>query len=204
MAPQPLKEEYLLTSSLEPTNEPYAISKIAGIKLCESYYRQYGDCFISAMPTNLYGPNDNYDLENSHVLPALIRKFHEAKINNSPTVEVWGTGSVFREFLHVDDLAEACVHLMKTYSENEIVNIGTGIDISINDLTKIISKVVGYDGEIIWNTSKPDGTLRKLLDVSRVNSLGWSYKIKLEDGIKSVYSEYSNQLNNTTFIPNIE
>jgi GDP-L-fucose synthase len=204
MAPQPLKEEYLLTSSLEPTNEPYAISKIAGIKLCESYYRQYGDCFISAMPTNLYGPNDNYDLENSHVLPALIRKFHEAKINNSPTVEVWGTGSVFREFLHVDDLAEACVHLMKTYSENEIVNIGTGIDISIKDLTMIISKVVGYDGEIIWNTSKPDGTLRKLLDVSRVNSLGWSYKIKLEDGIKSVYDEYSNRLSNTTFIPTIE
>jgi len=204
MAPQPLKEDYLLTSSLEPTNEPYAISKIAGIKLCESYYRQYGDCFISAMPTNLYGPNDNYDLENSHVLPALIRKFHEAKINNSPTVEVWGTGSVFREFLHVDDLAEACVHLMKTYSENEIVNIGTGIDISIKDLTVIISKVVGYDGEIVWNTSKPDGTLRKLLDVSRVNSLGWSYKIKLEDGIKSVYNEYSNQLNNTTSIPNIE
>ena len=204
MAPQPLKEEYLLSGSLEPTNEPYAISKIAGIKLCESYYRQYGDCFISAMPTNLYGPNDNYDLENSHVLPALIRKFHEAKINNSPTVEVWGTGSVFREFLHVDDLAEACVHLMKNYSENEIVNIGTGIDISIKDLTMIISKVVGYDGEIIWNTSKPDGTLRKLLDVSRVNSLGWSYKIKLEDGIKSVYSEYSNQLNNTTSIPNIE
>ena len=204
MAPQPLKEEYLLTSSLEPTNEPYAISKIAGLKLCESYYRQYGDCFISAMPTNLYGPNDNYDLENSHVLPALIRKFHEAKINNSPTVEVWGTGSVFREFLHVDDLAEACVHLMKTYSENEIVNIGTGIDISIKDLTKIISKVVGYDGEIIWNTSKPDGTLRKLLDVSRVNSLGWSYKIKLEDGIKSVYNEYSNRLSNTTFIPTIE
>ena len=204
MAPQPLKEEYLLSSSLEPTNEPYAISKIAGIKLCESYYRQYGDCFISAMPTNLYGPNDNYDLENSHVLPALIRKFHEAKINNSPTVEVWGTGSVFREFLHVDDLAEACVHLMKTYSENEIVNIGTGIDISIKDLTKIISRVIGYEGEIIWNTSKPDGTLRKLLDVSRVNSLGWSYKIKLEDGIKSVYSEYSNRLSNTTFIPTIE
>ena len=204
MAPQPLKEEYLLTSSLEPTNEPYAISKIAGIKLCESYYRQYGDCFISAMPTNLYGPNDNYDLENSHVLPALIRKFHEAKTNNSPTVEVWGTGSVFREFLHVDDLSEACVHLMKTYSKNEIVNIGTGIDISIKDLTVIISKVVGYDGEIIWNTSKPDGTLRKLLDVSRVNSLGWSYKIKLEDGIKSVYNEYSNRLSNTTFIPTIE
>jgi GDP-L-fucose synthase len=204
MAPQPLKEEYLLSGSLESTNEPYAISKIAGIKLCESYYRQYGDCFISAMPTNLYGSNDNYDLENSHVLPALIRKFHEAKINNSPTVEVWGTGSVFREFLHVDDLAEACVHLMKTYSENEIVNIGTGIDISIKYLTMIISNVVGYDGEIIWNTSKPDGTLRKLLDVSRVNSLGWSYKIKLEDGIKSVYNEYSNQLNNTTSIPNIE
>lgn len=204
MATQPLKEEYLLSSSLEPTNEPYAISKIAGIKLCESYYRQYGDCFISAMPTNLYGPNDNYDLENSHVLPALIRKFHEAKINNSPTVEVWGTGSVFREFLHVDDLSEACVHLMKTYSKNEIVNIGTGIDISIKDLTKIISKVVGYDGEIIWNTSKPDGTLRKLLDVSRINSLGWSYKIKLEDGIKSVYNEYSNRLSNTTFIPTIE
>ena len=204
MAPQPLKEEYLLTSSLEPTNEPYAISKIAGIKLCESYYRQYGDCFISAMPTNLYGPNDNYDLENSHVLPALIRKFHEAKTNNSPTVEVWGTGSVFREFLHVDDLSEACVHLMKTYSKNEIVNIGTGIDISIKDLTKIISRVVGYDGEIIWNTSKPDGTLRKLLDVSRINSLGWSYKIKLEDGIKSVYNEYSNRLSNTTFIPTIE
>lgn len=203
-APQPLKEEYLLSGSLESTNEPYAISKIAGIKMCESYYRQYGDCFISAMPTNLYGPNDNYDLENSHVLPALIRKFHEAKINNSLTVEVWGTGSVFREFLHVDDLAEACVHLMKFYSKNEIVNIGTGSDISIKDLTKIISRVVGYEGEICWNTSKPDGTLRKLLDVSRVNSLGWSYKIKLEDGIKSVYDEYSNRLSNTTFIPTIK
>jgi GDP-L-fucose synthase len=190
MAPQPLKEEYLLTSPLEPTNEPYSISKIAGIKMCESYYRQYGDCFISVMPTNLYGPNDNYDLENSHVFAALIRKFHDAKINNSPTVEVWGTGSALREFLHVDDLSEACVHLMKTYSKNEIVNIGTGIDISIKDLTKVISKVIGYEGEISWNTSKPDGTLKKLLDVSRINSLGWSYKIKLEDGIKSVYDEY--------------
>lgn len=190
MAPQPLKEEYLLTSPLEPTNEPYSISKIAGIKMCESYYRQYGDCFISVMPTNLYGPNDNYDLENSHVFAALIRKFHDAKINNSPTVEVWGTGSALREFLHVDDLSEACVHLMKTYSKNEIVNIGTGIDISIKDLTKVISRVIGYEGEISWNTSKPDGTLKKLLDVSRINSLGWSYKIKLEDGIKSVYDEY--------------
>ena len=172
--------------------------------MCENYNHQYKTNYKCLMPANSFGPNDNYDLENSHVLPALIRKFHEAKINNSPTVEVWGTGSVFREFLHVDDLAEACVHLMKTYSENEIVNIGTGIDISIKDLTKIISKVVGYDGEIIWNTSKPDGTLRKLLDVSRVNSLGWSYKIKLEDGIKSVYSEYSNRLSNTTLIPTIE
>jgi GDP-L-fucose synthase len=190
MAPQPLKEEYLLTSSLEPTNEPYAISKIAGIKLCESYYRQYGDCFISAMPTNLYGPNDNYDLENSHVLPALIRKFHEAKINNSPTVEVWGTGSVFREFLHVDDLAEACVHLMKTYSENEIVNIGTGQDVTIAELAVGISKVIEYEGQIYFNTEMLDGTPRKLLDVSKLKELGWEYKTSLIDGIKKTYQDY--------------
>ena len=190
LAKQPLKEEYLLSSELEYTNEPYAIAKISGLKLCENYFNQYGKCFISAMPTNLYGPNDNYDLNNSHVLPALIRKFHEAKINGSETVELWGTGSPFREFLHVDDLADACVFLMNEYNENSFVNVGTGKEISIKDLSILVSNIVGYKGDIFWNTDKPDGTPRKLLDVSKISNLGWRYKIELEDGIRSVYNEY--------------
>ena len=189
-APQPIKEEYLLTSSLEQTNEPYAIAKIAGIKLCESYWRQYGSQFISAMPTNLYGPNDNYDLNNSHVLPALIRKFHEAKVNDSMTCELWGSGNPLREFLHVDDLAEACVFLMNNYNSYELVNIGSGEEISIKDLAKLISNIVGYKGETIWNTDKPDGTPRKLSDVTKINGLGWKSKIKLQDGIEMVYKDY--------------
>ncbi len=190
LAKQPLKEEYLLSSELEYTNEPYAIAKISGLKLCENYFNQYGKCFISAMPTNLYGPNDSYDLNNSHVLPALIRKFHEAKINGSETVELWGTGSPFREFLHVDDLADACVFLMNEYNENSFVNVGTGKEISIKDLSILVSNIVGYKGDIFWNTDKPDGTPRKLLDVSKISNLGWRYKIELEDGIRSVYDEY--------------
>ncbi len=189
MAPQPLKEEYLLTGFLEATNEPYAIAKIAGIKLCESYRRQYGCNFISAMPTNLYGPNDNYDLNNSHVLPALIRKFHTAKVENQPQVEIWGTGTPLREFLHVDDLAAACMFLMENYNEELFVNVGSGTDISIKDLALLVKKTVGYKGELVFNTSKPDGTPRKLMDVSRINQLGWKHNISLEDGIKTVYEE---------------
>ncbi len=189
MALQPLKEEYLLTGFLEATNEPYAIAKIAGIKLCESYRRQYNCNFISAMPTNLYGPNDNYDLNNSHVLPALIRKFHTAKIENYPQVEVWGTGTPLREFLHVDDLAEACMFLMENYNEELFLNVGSGTDISIKDLALLVKEIVGYKGELVFNTSKPDGTPRKLMDVSRINQLGWKHKISLEDGIKTVYEE---------------
>jgi len=184
---QPIKEAYLLTDTLEPTNEPYAIAKIAGVKLCESYNRQYGCNFISVMPTNLYGPNDNYDLKHSHVLPALLRKFHEAKLVEAPTVEVWGTGTPKREFLHVDDLAKASLHLMNTYQGNVSVNIGTGEDISIKQLAELIKDKVGYQGEIVWNTDKPDGTPRKLLDVSLIHSLGWHHKIHLEDGIQAVY-----------------
>lgn len=189
MAPQPLKEEYLLTGFLEATNEPYAIAKIAGIKLCESYRRQYGCNFISAMPTNLYGPNDNYDLNNSHVLPALIRKFHTAKVENQPQVEIWGTGTPLREFLHVDDLAAACMFLMENYNEELFVNVGSGTDISIKDLALLVKKTVGYKGELVFNTSKPDGTPRKLMDVSRINQLGWKHNISLEYGIKTVYEE---------------
>lgn len=189
MAPQPLKEEYLLTGFLEATNEPYAIAKIAGIKLCESYRRQYGCNFISAMPTNLYGPNDNYDLNNSHVLPALIRKFHTATVENQPQVEIWGTGTPLREFLHVDDLATACLFLMENYNEELFVNVGSGTDISIKDLALLVKKTVGYKGELVFNTSKPDGTPRKLMDVSRINQLGWKHNISLEDGIKTVYEE---------------
>lgn len=189
MAPQPIKEEYLLTGKLEPTNEPYAIAKIAGVKMCENYNRQYGCEFISVMPTNLYGPNDNYDPETSHVLPALLRKFHEAKLNSKSYVEVWGTGAPKREFLHVDDLAEACLYLMKTYSGNVSINIGTGEDISIEELARLIRKITGYSGEITWDTSKPDGTPRKLLDVSLIHGLGWKHKIGLEEGIRSVYRE---------------
>lgn len=189
MAPQPLKEEYLLTGFLETTNEPYAIAKIAGIKLCESYRRQYNCNFISAMPTNLYGPNDNYDLNNSHVLPALIRKFHTAKVEIQPQVEIWGTGTPLREFLHVDDLATACLFLMKNYNEELFVNVGSGTDISIKDLALLVKKTVGYEGDLVFNTSKPDGTPRKLMDVSRINQLGWKHNISLEDGIKTVYEE---------------
>ncbi|HPF12445.1 MAG TPA: GDP-L-fucose synthase [Flavobacteriaceae bacterium] len=188
-AEQPIKESYLLTGILEETNEPYAIAKIAGIKLCENYNKQYGCNFISVMPTNLYGPNDEYNPEFSHVLPALLLKFYEAKKSKSATVEVWGTGSPRREFLHVDDLAEACVHLMNTYMGNVSVNIGTGKDISIAELASLIKHIVGYEGEIIWNTAKPDGTPRKLLDVSLVHSLGWKHKIDLEQGISRTYSE---------------
>jgi GDP-L-fucose synthase len=190
MAPQPLKEEYLLTGLLEETNEPYAIAKISGIKMCEAYHDQYGCDFISVMPTNLYGPNDNYDLQNSHVLPAMIRKFHEAKLAGNAQVELWGTGSPMREFLHADDLAEACVFLMENYSDKQFVNIGTGVDVTIKELAETIKKEVGYEGEIYWNTEKPDGTPRKLMDVSKINGLGWKHKLDLSEGIKLVYAEY--------------
>lgn len=190
LAPQPLKEEYLLTGELEPTNEPYAIAKITGIKMCDAYRSQYGDDYISVMPTNLYGPNDNYDLKNSHVLPALIRKFHEAKIQHAPHVELWGTGSPKREFLHVDDLADACVYLMENFSEEGFVNIGTGEDLSIHDLALLIRKIVGYEGELVYDKSKPDGTPRKLMDVSKLHGMGWKARISLEEGIRTVYEEY--------------
>lgn len=190
LAPQPLKEEYLLTGLLEPTNEPYAIAKIAGIKMCEAYRDQYGCNFISVMPTNLYGPNDNYDLQNSHVLPALIRKFHEAKTDGKPYVELWGTGSPLREFLHVNDLADACYFLMQTYDGKALVNIGVGHDISIKDLALLIKDIVGYTGELKWDTTKPDGTPRKLMDVSKLNGLGFKARISLEEGIRSVYEEF--------------
>lgn len=189
MAPQPLAEESLLTGPLEPTNEPYAIAKIAGIKLCETYRHQYGANFISAMPTNLYGPGDNYDLETSHVLPALIRKIHTAKVTGAPSVPLWGTGSPKREFLHVDDLAEACVHLMHDYDGNEWVNVGTGTDLSIKELAEMICAVVGFEGELNWDTSKPDGTPRKLMNVGKINALGWKAKIGLQEGIERVYAE---------------
>jgi GDP-L-fucose synthase len=191
MAPQPLKEDYLLTGLLEPTNEPYAIAKIAGIKMCDAYRSQYGCNFISAMPTNLYGPNDNYDLINSHVLPAMIRKFHEAKINKTPSVEIWGTGTPMREFMHADDLADACYYLMLHHNEAGFVNVGTGIDVTIRELAELIKGVVGYEGELTWNTSKPDGTPRKLMDVSKLNAAGWKHKIDLKEGIQSVYKEYA-------------
>lgn len=195
LAPQPLKEEYLLSGFLEDTNEPYAIAKIAGIKLCESYRRQYGCNFISVMPTNLYGPNDNYNLNNSHVLPALIRKFHEAKENKLPSVEMWGTGSPLREFLHADDLGEACVYLMQNYNSQQHVNVGTGVDLTIKDLALLIKKIVGYTGEIKHDLSKPDGTPRKLMDVSLLHSLGWKHKIDLEEGIRAVYNDFRKKEN---------
>jgi len=193
MAPQPLKEEYLLTGLLEDTNEPYAIAKIAGIKMCESYKRQYGCNFISVMPTNMYGPNDSYNLNNSHVLPALIRKFHDAKENNLPSVEMWGTGTPMREFLHADDLGDACVFLMNTYDGEQFVNIGSGTDLTIKDLALLIKEIVGYTGEIIHDLSKPDGTPRKLMDVSYLHSLGWKHKIELPEGIKQVYEDFKNK-----------
>lgn len=186
-AEQPIKEEYLLTGELEPTNEAYAIAKIAGIKMCQAYNRQHGTNFISVMPTNLYGPNDNFDLETAHVLPALIRKFHEAKVNHKKEVVVWGTGEVRREFLHVDDLADAVVFLMKIYDDSEIINIGTGEDISIRDLAMLIKEIVWFEGNIVYDRSKPDGTPRKLLDVSRLTALGWTAKIGLKEGIKKTY-----------------
>jgi len=193
MADQPLKEEYLLTGELEPTNEPYAIAKIAGIKLCEAYRDQYGCNFIAAMPTNLYGPNDNYDLNNSHVLPALLRKFHLAKKEGNSEVEIWGTGAPKREFLHVDDLASACFFLLQHYHEKELVNIGCGEDISIKNLALIIKEIVGFDGELAFNTSKPDGTPRKLLSMEKLHGLGWKHQIELEEGIKCVYYEALNK-----------
>lgn len=189
LAPQPLKEEYLLTGLLEPTNEPYAIAKIAGIKMCDAYREQYGCNFISVMPTNLYGPNDNYDLNNSHVLPALLRKFITAKNNGDTAVTIWGTGSPLREFLHADDLADACLFLMQTHNDSGLVNIGVGEDISILDLAKMVKQIVGFEGEIITDTSKPDGTPRKLMDVSKLTNLGWKASISLEEGIKKVYKE---------------
>lgn len=187
LAPQPLKEAYLLTGLLEETNEPYAIAKIAGIKMCDAYREQYGCNFISVMPTNLYGFNDNYDLQNSHVLPALLRKFHEAKLNNESTVEVWGTGTPLREFLHASDMADACVFLMENYNEKGFLNIGSGKEISIKDLALLIKEIVGFRGEIYFDTEKPDGTPRKLMDVTKLENLGWKYKISLKEGIENVY-----------------
>ena len=194
MAAQPLKEEYLLTGLLEPTNEPYAIAKIAGIKICDAYHSQYGCNFISAMPTNLYGPNDNFDLNNSHVLPALIRKFVEAKKRDLPEVEIWGTGTPRREFMHVDDLAEACFFLMTHYDEPGFVNVGTGSDVTINELAKLIRSEVGFTGEVTHNTSKPDGTPQKLMDVSKINGMGWKHSISLEEGVKRTVRDYINSL----------
>ena len=190
MSPQPIREEYLLTGLLEPTNEPYAIAKIAGIKMCDAYRAQYGSRFISAMPTNLYGPNDNYHPENSHVLPALLRKFYEAKLAGQPFVTMWGTGKPLREFLHVDDLADACVFLMRHYDEAGHVNVGTGEDISILELAQMVQRIVGYEGEIRHDLDKPDGTPRKLLDVSKLQALGWQARIPLEQGVQQVYEEY--------------
>lgn len=199
LAPQPMKEEYLLSGYLESTNEPYAIAKIAGIKMCEAYRDQYACNFIAAMPTNLYGPNDNYDLNNSHVLPALIRKFHEAKIQQLPNVIVWGTGKPRRELMHVDDLADACLFLMNNYDQKQFVNVGTGKDISIAELAELVKKVVGYKGEIVFDTTKPDGTPRKLLDLSLIHSLGWKHKIELEEGIAHTYDDFlKNQISEIT------
>ena len=192
MAPQPLKEEYLLSGYLEETNQPYAIAKIAGIELCDSYRAQYGCNFISAMPTNLYGPNDNYDLEKSHVLPAMLRKFITAKTNNEPTVTIWGSGTPRREFLHVDDLAEACLYLMENYNEKGLVNIGTGTDVTILELAQMVKEITGYTGEIVLDASKPDGTPRKLMDVSKINSFGWKASIDLHQGISMVYEQVKN------------
>jgi GDP-L-fucose synthase len=189
-APQPIKEEYLLSGPLEPSNEWYAVAKIAGIKLCQAYRRQYGCDFISVMPTNLYGPNDNYDLTTSHALPALIRKFHEAKVTNQSHVTCWGTGTPMREFLYVDDLAEACVFLMKHYSDEQIINVGSGCDLSIRELAEIVRRIIGFSGDIVWDHSKPDGTPRKLMDSSRISALGWKPRTDLESGIKLAYQDF--------------
>ena len=188
--PQPMKEEYLLSGYLEPTNEAYAIAKIAGLKMCEYYNKQYGTKYISVMPTNLYGSNDNFDLENSHVLPALLRKIHEAKMKKSQTVEIWGSGQPLREFLHVDDMADACVYLMENYEGNDFVNVGTGKDLTIKELAEMIKNIIGFSGDLVYNSNKLDGTPKKLLDVSRLESLNWKYKIELYDGIKSTYEWY--------------
>lgn len=190
LAPQPLKEEYLLTGPLEPTNDAYALAKISGIKMCQSYNKQYGTTYISAMPTNLYGENDNFDLQSSHVLPALMRKFHEAKVQEKTSVEVWGTGTPKREFLYSDDLADACVFLMNHYNDDEIVNIGVGEDVTIRELAETIKTVVGFEGELTFDTSKPDGTPRKLVDTSKINELGWSAKVELRDGVQRAYDWY--------------
>jgi GDP-L-fucose synthase len=199
-APQPLKEEYLLTGQLESTNEPYAIAKIAGIKMCDAYRAQYGSNFVSVMPTNLYGPNDNYDLKNSHVLPALLRKFHAAKIQNASFVEVWGSGKPLREFLHADDMADACVHIMNNWNSEGFVNIGTGAEISIGDLAKLIAGIIGFSGEIRFDKSKPDGTPRKLTDVSKLHSLGWKHKINLAEGIQMVYDSVKYMLDSQSLM----
>ena len=193
LAPQPLTESSLLTGLLEETNEPYAIAKIAGIKMCDAYRTQYGCNFISVMPTNLYGLNDNYDLQNSHVLPALLRKFHEAKINNEESVTVWGSGTPLREFLHATDMADACVFLMQNYDEEGFVNIGSGVEISIKDLAYLVKDIVGFEGNVIFDTTKPDGTPRKLMDVTKLSKMGWNYKISLKEGIKAVYNQKFNQ-----------
>jgi GDP-L-fucose synthase len=190
LAPQPLKEEYLLTGLLEETNEPYAIAKIAGIKMCDAYRDQYGCNFISVMPTNLYGYNDNYHPQNSHVLPALIRKFHEAKVNHTAEVVIWGSGSPMREFLFADDLADACYFLMDSYNEPNLINIGTGVDLTIKDLALLVKKVIGFDGELTFDSSKPDGTPRKLMDVTKLHQLGWKHQIDLEEGIKLAYKDF--------------
>lgn len=192
LAPQPIKEEYLLTGALEETNEAYAIAKIAGLEMCKFFKRQYGDNFISCMPTNLYGPNDNFDLQSSHVLPALIRKFHEAKVNNQPTVEVWGTGTPLREFIYVDDMADACIFLMENYDGEQHVNIGTGEEVSIRELAETVKEVVGFEGELIFNTNMPDGTPRKLTVVDKLHGLGWKHKVKLNEGIKLAYEWFLN------------
>jgi GDP-L-fucose synthase len=197
MAPQPLKEEYLLTGLLEPSNEPYAIAKIAGIKMCDAYRSQYGCHFISAMPSNLYGPNDNYDLEMSHVIPALLRKFHEAKQKGSPEVMVWGTGTPLREFMHVDDLADACLVLMDRFDEAGFINVGTGVELSIRQLAELIAQITGFNGSIVFDPTKPDGTPRKLMDVTRLSRAGWKAEIPLEDGIRRVYAGLSNTLFST-------
>ncbi|RZM18217.1 MAG: GDP-L-fucose synthase, partial [Pedobacter sp.] len=190
LAPQPLKEDYLLTGLLEETNEPYAIAKIAGIKMCDAYRAQYGCNFISVMPTNLYGYNDNYHPQNSHVLPALIRKFHEAKVNGAPEVSIWGSGSPMREFLFADDLADACYFLMDSYNEPNLINIGTGEDLTIKDLALLVKKTVGYEGNLVFDSTKPDGTPRKLMDVSKLHNLGWKHQVELEQGIKLAYDDF--------------
>ncbi len=194
MAPQPIPEDALLTGPLEETNEAYAIAKIAGLEMCKFFKRQYGDDFISCMPTNLYGPHDNYDLNNSHVMPAMIRKFHDAKLNCAPTVELWGTGTPLREFLYVDDMADACVFLLENYDGEQHVNIGTGVEVSIKELAETVQKTVGYEGEIVWNTDMPDGTPRKLTDVTKLHGLGWRHKVELEEGVQLAYEWFKDNV----------